>query len=323
MNSNIRSEFKSSWNKILIMLILVIIFSVTLIILVKISSRSDSANNDPLNKPAWEITFSGKNVSTLRLGHYTLWAVNAQNEFSFLKRFNAINEHLVSLDGSNLTVLESEIPATTVKFAVSIEIEGDRNEIPNDFIAFSSDQFTLAANTTVVLNSTAPNLDKVSGSYILSTPTDGNESINELSGIWFTGLNLPDLSATSWRWQGRIESASGIKLLTGLFRRVNEPDSSSKYSLNQAPGLDYPGEDLLTNLPEGLQGPLNLANGHYKVSISLEPTLNGEDFSGELPYIQVLESDIPLNTKEHTPVNFHANPLRPSLTLHLRSTVLN
>lgn len=143
--------------------------------------------------------------------------------------------------------------------------------------------------------------EQSSGRYMVGTPTDGNDTLNERSGLWFgdlvrgaAALNLPTLKP-GWVYEGWAV-LDGRPLTTGRFTSVNRPDSFSGFSDAQSPAPNFPGEDFLRDPPvqvfPGLAFPLDLAGD--LVRISLEPDVSGIDPTGQGPFgLTVLESEIP------------------------------
>ncbi len=112
------------------------------------------------------------------------------------------------------------------------------------------------------------------GGYILATPTDGGNDTNENSGVWWLdpsqgpgpGLDLP-LLPEGWIYEGWAV-VDGTPLSTGRFTSGSGNDDFNGFSGDQA-GPPFPGEDLLTNAPEGVSFPVDLAG--QTVVISVEP----------------------------------------------------
>ena len=126
-----------------------------------------------------------------------------------------------------------------------------------------------------------------SGEYILATPTDGDGN-NETSGIWFVDpsditatLNIPD-APDGWVYEGWVVH-QGQPITSGRFASANGPDDFNGFSGTVAPGPQLPGEDYIMNLPEGFDGPLELADGETMVVLSIEPDINGVDPTGDGP----------------------------------------
>ncbi len=142
---------------------------------------------------------------------------------------------------------------------------------------------------------TQNSVKEAEGKYLLATPTDGNSSVDEKSGVWFMdslaiggkkGLLIPDL-ASAWTYEAWVE-VSGQILSLGKFASASSKVNAAPYSNNIAPGYNFPGGDLLVNAPAGLTFPVNLENA--KVAISLEPLV---DFDQGSPYLIFLEATIP------------------------------
>lgn len=262
------------------------------------------------------ITFDSDSFPTIQLGHYTLWADTGEEQV-FLKRFNSIRGQLVSLNGNDLNTWEVEVPDNTIELFVTIEKEGDRDETPHAFELMRAELTDNTAN--MQLNGI--DFESLSGSFLLATPTDGNWAINERSGAWFintdletTALQLEDLGGTHWLWEARLKSDDG-SIILGEFSTPTTSDTINKYSETAAAGFQVPGEDLLQNLPDGFLPPLNLGNGSYTVVISLEPNLDGYDFTGQDVFVPVLEASIPEGTKEYTDISLKPVVSVPTLSL--------
>ncbi|MFQ5492722.1 MAG: hypothetical protein ACE5DX_01005 [Candidatus Dojkabacteria bacterium] len=318
ISSELVSEFKTSRRSIIPFLIAVVGVSIILLFVLKFASDNNTTESDLPDTEITSLQFNGQNFPTLRLGHYALWAVDSTDKSHFLKRFNSVGGSLVSLNGEKLETWDVTLPQDITKFNITLEREGDRNEEPNEFLLFSAD--ALYSDTSFSSTFENPTFDPTvepKGSFILATPTDGNSKINEASGVWLIrkdrntpSLSLPEIDSAQWVWQTRLVSNSGTTLLLGDFRKPDEADNSSKYSQTKASGFRAPGEDLLKNLPEGLTGPINLANGSQTLIVSLEPHIDGIDFTGELIFLEVLRAEIPLNLKPGSPVELE-NTLKP------------
>lgn len=274
----------------------VIIFAVILSFSILIYLRfQTNLSEDP--GPKESIIISSDSFPTIQLGHYALWAVDSQERYTLVKRFNSVNNQLVGLDSALLSELANPLPNTR-KYVVTIENEGDRDERPNNFVLLSKD--TSPEITELVLNQ---EFEDASLSYILATPTDGNETINELSGIWFTdeekvnsSLALPVLDE-QWKYETTlIYKPIDLKLSLGTFQNPESADSEGRYSLTSG-GYNFPGEDFLNNLPEGLLPPINLTNGNFEIVLSLEPSSDGIDMTGEDVFLPIAKGNIPNDLK--------------------------
>ena len=114
------------------------------------------------------------------------------------------------------------------------------------------------------------------GTYILATPTDGNDDMNELSGVWFldpsgpsAGLALPTLP-NGWKYEGWAVMGN-TAVSTGTFTSVSGNDESALFSGTTASAPMYPGEDFLMNAPSGLTFPTDLSGGTMVISVEPDP----------------------------------------------------
>lgn len=289
------SELNEKQSLIGIIIIVSIIISALILILSKIYLDKTT---EPIQQIP-SIKIQSDNFPTIQLGHYAMWGRREDGSVLFIKRFNAIENQLRNLDGTDLTELTLEGLEEINKIFVTIENEGDRDEVPNSYILMDSE--IIGNMAELKFEVTIPEGDN---SFILASPTDGNSTINELSGLWFINanedipsLNLPN-SPHLFRYETRIINTVNEQILTlGRFENVREEDNSKIYSLNTE-GFKYPGEDLLRNLPQPLEAPLNLANGDYKVIVSLEPDVDGNDLTGEDVFLNILSAEIPQDSTE-------------------------
>jgi hypothetical protein len=149
-------------------------------------------------------------------------------------------------------------------------------------------------------------ITSANGTYVLATPTDGNNT-NEQSGLWFmqwppaAGLELPTLPE-GWIYSGWAIN-SNVTVPTGNFTSSEGVDNFSGYSSIIEQPYGFPGEDFLVNPPNGLTFPLNLSDGASQAMISVEP-----DISIERPFfIQPLITDIPANATTQTTYDMNQN----------------
>lgn len=269
-------------------------------------------------KDVQTISINSVNFPTIQLGHYALWGITKSDTTLFLKRFNAIDEQLKNLDGSDLLQLQIEPTVDLESLFVTIENEGDRDEIPNDFIFMESKLTDKKALLTFVLD-----ISDSDNSFILSSPTDGNSTINEQSGVWFkdakenkNSLTLPKLPS-HFRYQARVFNSSNDKPLNvGSFTNTAEADDSRVYSLS-FDGYNYPGEDFLRNLPQPLEAPLNLANGEYSINISVEPFKDNTDPTGDDVFLEILTADIASNYKPQESINLNLTYLPIEMNIEI------
>lgn len=135
--------------------------------------------------------------------------------------------------------------------------------------------------------------------YMLATPTDGDATLNELSGVWFgnvasgqSALRLPLLPA-GWVYEGWA-MIDGKPLTTGRFTSAVGADLSAPFS-GPVPGPAIPGEDFLRYPPlavfPDLTFPLDLRGKN--VAISVEPDIRGTDPTGAAPFgITLFEAEV-------------------------------
>lgn len=146
-----------------------------------------------------------------------------------------------------------------------------------------------------------------SGQYILGTPTDGNETLNERSGVWFGYykqgtplLRLPALKA-GWTYEGWA-IVDGQPLTTGRFQNASARDLFNGFSDVQTTTPEVPGEDFLRDPPvavfPNLSFPLDLAGD--LVAVSIEPDFDGSDPTGQGPFgMTILKAEVPNRAEPH------------------------
>jgi hypothetical protein len=148
-------------------------------------------------------------------------------------------------------------------------------------------------------------LRRAAGSFILATPTD-DDPANGTAGVWFLdpaggpgpSLTLPRPPA-GWVFEG-WGVTQGAPLTTGRFTSVTGPDLASPFS-GPNPGPPFPGEDFVARLPAGVVPPVNLADGHSTVVITVEPDIGGHDPTGAGPFaIKPLTGAVPAGASPGT-----------------------
>lgn len=281
---------------------MIILSAILLSIFILVSAKFYQSRNTTTDKQVTTLTLKSDSFPTLQLGHYALWNITPSGQYQFLKRFNSVAEQLVSLNKENLTTLDIDSNTEITELVVTIEKEGDRDEVPNNFElmrgSFIDNKAYLEFNIETPTQSS---------SFVLATPSDGNLTINELSGLWFVdnkleseSLSLPEINKQNFTYQAIISNTQMSEILTiGRFSDPKSSDDFQNHSLNSKV-FNYPGEDFLRNLPEGLEPPLNLSNGNYRVIISLEPFMSGSDFTGEAIFLELFNNNIPPNLSPHT-----------------------
>lgn len=303
------SDLTENSSHIFVIIVLAVLVSLLILIVAKIYQNQTA---EPQEKSI-VLTFESDNFPTLQLGHYALWSVLPENQYQFLKRFNSVDNQLVSLDGTSLTTLELKDLDEITAFAVTVELEGDRDETPNNFELMRTTVDNNRAQLKFDMEIPIPN-----NSFLLATPSDGNLTINELSGLWFVdenldqpSLSLPELNNLAFTYQARvINTQTNQRLMIGRFSDPKLADDFQNHSLT-FPVFNFPGEDFLRNIPDGLEPPLNLANGNYQIIISLEPFLNENDFTGEEVFLELFSSNISANLPAHTAqtLNYKFKPI--------------
>lgn len=276
---------------------IIIAVSILLSLLILVSSKFYLDNNPINEEQVPSITIESENFPTIQLGHYTLWGKRDDGTILFIKRFNSINNRLVNLDETELKSLTLKDLDEIISTFVTIENEGDRDETPNELILMETEITNNEANMKFHID-----FPSEGNFFILATPTDGNSTINELSGIWFTDETRTNPGLTFqtppkyFKYETRIINNFENKTLKiGRFDNVLEEDNSKIYSLS-SDGFKFPGEDLLRNIPLPLEAPINLANGNYEVIVSLEPDINGVDITGDEVFLPLVNKTIALNT---------------------------
>jgi len=193
---------------------------------------------------------------------------------------------------------------TATKFVLSIEPTNDTDPSPADTKILAGD---FSGNDASVTTMPVGDFSNSAGSYILATPTDG-ENNNENSGIWFldptsgtpvAGLDLPTLPA-GWIYEGWAV-IDGQPVTTGTFTNLSATDNFDGFSGTMAlpapNGADgfFPGEDFLMSEPTGLTFPTDLAGGTAVISIEPVPDNSTMPFT-----LKPLVGDIPASATDHT-----------------------
>jgi hypothetical protein len=193
----------------------------------------------------------------------------------------------------------SSAPAASV-LGVAVSLER-----ATQLVSFSSASFVLSgeiAGGSAVLTvgdwlALNQDFSTIGGSFILSTPTDQDET-NELLGVWFVNPNTDPDSASvdlpeptsGWIYEGWVE-VGGQALSMGKFTHANLPDSTSAFSGPEDPP-PFPGEDFLVNPPTGLTFPLELSGA--SVFITAEPGNDSDPDSDQPFFLRLLEGQVPL-----------------------------
>lgn len=210
---------------------------------------------------------------------YEAWIVTNGEHIS-LGRFSDTNFP------KTFTALTGQVTNAS-QFKVSIEEGNDPSPNISNSVIVSGNFAGNAANLSI--NDAIGNFSQVEGLFVLETPTDdvnGVNNGNDEAGIYFynpenasAGLRLPSLPA-GWKYNGwvTLPSSSGSQnLATGTFTSPSGRDDFAPYSSSQNPAPSFPGEDFLnsTVAPDGVVFPPDLRG--KKVFISLEPDLDTDN----------------------------------------------
>jgi hypothetical protein len=185
----------------------------------------------------------------------------------------------VDSDG-NMSETSFEVDETNLSdataFILTIEPSPDNDAAPSDVKLLAGDFSGSSADLSISHDAAlGTDFSSAAGSFILATPTNGNNT-DENSGIWFlelpmppsTSLVLPDLPA-GWTYEGWAVS-NGTPLTTGKFDDPSAADQFDAYSGGMmAP--PFPGEDFLQNAPSGVSFPLDLSGGMGVISVEPVP----------------------------------------------------
>jgi hypothetical protein len=199
--------------------------------------------------------------------------------------------------------------ATT--FVLSIEPAVDPDPAPAATKLLAGDFSGTSAN--VDSNGIVANFSTSSGTYILATPTDTDDT-NEASGVWFldnssgspmTGLNLPTLT-DGWKYEGWAV-LNGTPISTGTFINPAAADdnaASSVFKGDAGNGPGYPGEDYLQNAPEGMTFPTDLRGATIVISVEPSPDNSPAPFT-----LKPLAHMVPGNAMVHSAISMGAGPV--------------
>ncbi|MDQ3953557.1 MAG: hypothetical protein M3279_11455 [Actinomycetota bacterium] len=246
-----------------------------------------------------EIKLRPSGLEHLDQGFYELWAVHGERKIS-AGSFNVDSEGmLVDGFGHRARFFSSRNPARADALVVTIEPLPDPDPDPSGIVVLTGRPRGNSARLSFPAD-----LSEAGGSFILATPTD-EESTNETAGVWFLdpdpapgpSLQLPDLP-DGWIWEG-WGVTQDTPLSSGRFGMAAGADDSSEFS-GPLPGPPFPGEDFLSNLPQSVDPPVDLADGSSAIVITIEPDLGGNDPTGAGPFsIKPLLRAIPAGSADH------------------------
>lgn len=214
---------------------------------------------------------------------YEIWS-----ESELLSTFKNTESGLVGVNGTEINDSFVQIPATVTNIE-EFRLFFRKENKPDNRILFL--EGGIVSDRSILSFVDIDSFKEASGSFMLGTPTDGNDLVNERSGLWFgnivsgnSQLNLP-FPPKNWVYEGWAV-VDGKTITTGKFHLNDQPDNFSGFSSTNAPSPRFPGEDFLQDPPVAvfpdLYFPVDLAR--QQVMITLEPVLDGEDPTGAGPF---------------------------------------
>lgn len=240
------------------------------LVLAGITFSSCNNDDDPVANSALTLTISNLPMSASN-EQYEGWIIVSSAPVSTgtftVNAEGALSQSTFQVDAAML--------ASATTFVLSIEPVPDSDPTPSSIKIlggdFSGNQAMLTAGHGAALGN---DFLSAIGTVILATPTTETTE-DELSGIWFldlssgspaTGLSLPALPA-NWKYEGWAV-IDGQPVTSGTFSTVNVADDSAPFS---GPGMapPFPGEDYITNEPDGLSFPTDISG--MVLVISIEP----------------------------------------------------
>lgn len=201
--------------------------------------------------------------------------------------------------------------ANASTFVLSIEPAVDTDPAPAATKILAGDFMGTSAN--VNSDGIVANFSASSGTYILATPTDMDDT-NEDSGVWFldnssgtpmTGLDLPTL-ADGWVYEGWAV-LDGTPISTGTFTDASMADdnaATSPFKGDAGNGPGFPGEDFLQNAPAGMMFPTDLRGATIVISVEPSPDNSPMPFT-----LKPLAHGVPDDAMVHTAISMGMGPV--------------
>ena len=276
-----------------------------------------ACGDDPADPEFQTLVLSFTGLDPLAGGyHYEGWAI-IEGAAVTTGKFNVdANGALITTAGSAIaggsfdTGVDLEAASAIV---ITIEPSGDTDDLPASTHIVAGTVTASSATLTVGHGSAiGDDFTSAAGSYILSTPTNGDDT-DENSGIWFlslasgspaAGLDLPTLPP-GWEYEGWAV-IGGTPVTTGRFTATDAADSSAPFSGSEA-GPPFPGEDFLMNAPTGLSFPTDLAGGTAVISIEPEPDDSDAPFTLK-PLVGTIATDATDHVTYSIPTNLASFP---------------
>ncbi|QTE23195.1 anti-sigma factor [Polaribacter cellanae] len=200
---------------------------------------------------------------------------------------------------------------TATKFVLSIEPKNDTDPAPSKTKILAGD-FT--GNSATVNSKIVGDFSDSWGKFILATPTDGMNN-NERSGVWFltpgtppkAGLGLPELKE-GWKYEGWAV-INGKPVTTGKFTKLAATDEFGGFSgANALPAPNgangfFPGEDFLTNAPDGQTFPVDLRGATIVITVEPSPDDSPAPFA-----LKPLAKKVAADAVDHSPIDLGTGP---------------
>lgn len=131
------------------------------------------------------------------------------------------------------------------------------------------------------------------------TPTTKNLTLN-ITGLEDLGDNF---AYEGWA------VVDGHPISTGTFENVSDVDDSAPYSVTDASGRPFPGEDFLMNAPSHLSFPTDLAGKTVVISVEPSPDNSTAPF-----LLKPLVGHIPTDATDHKLYNMTNNAIATNPT---------
>jgi len=252
--------------------------------------KSDDKMSDSVMEEGKYTLTLDTDLAELSEGYYEGWLIVGDDK---------ISTGLFQEGGEQTFHFDTPI-ADIEKVVITIEPEEDPDAGPSGIIVLAGDVVDGGVDLAFPVD-----FSDAAGSAILATPTDGN-SEDETSGVWF--LSIPGPEAAGWVYEG-WGVYEGTPLPTGKFTAADEGDDFDGFSGTAADAPPFPGEDFLRNAPDGVDFPIDLADGESLAVISVEPDLDGVDPTGNGPaQVKPLVAHIEEGQGDHENFDLELNP---------------
>ncbi len=159
--------------------------------------------------------------------------------------------------------VDETVQSGATTFVLTIEPSPDDYPAPSAVHLLAGDFDGETAQLSVAHPAALGNdFSDIASTYILGIPTSDSDADAYTSGIWFNGLNLPELPA-GWAYEGWVAGAEG-PISTGRFTQTDAADSDGAGpTAGPKPGPALVGQDYLNPA-------IDLTSG-YAAVISIEP----------------------------------------------------